>query len=170
MNWSNILNLLKIGETQYLHFLSSITNEDDLGPYLVAFANQVNGGKIVIGIDMINCHLLGVNSDIHEAFIPSLVKSYIQPEIKYFCNSIIQNNKKLLVISVNEGKNKPYLFKKKCYIKNQKTCHVADKDEEHRLLEKTRFFDLIKHQKAARTTVIKMPSKFITEIKNRKIT
>ena len=62
MQWVDIMQLAKRGESAKVKFLSEIESHDDLFPYFVGMANN-NGGKIIIGIDVKNYHLRGTFID-----------------------------------------------------------------------------------------------------------
>jgi predicted HTH transcriptional regulator len=58
MNWNDILDNIRKGNTETSLFISQVTTPEDLGPQIVALATHM-GGKIIIGIDLINYHLIG---------------------------------------------------------------------------------------------------------------
>ena len=134
MDWQKLLLFLKKGENPHINFISSITSEDDIGPSLVALANTEGGGHIFVGVDIINYHLKG--TEIDDKFINDLIEKFCTP-IFYATSKIIErNSRKILMISVADGNNKPYSFKKKCFIRDHKDTRLATKEEERSLQEK----------------------------------
>ncbi len=147
MQWSQIIDFLRNTNTQYFHFVKEVHDENDLGPILVAFANQNNGGKVFIGLDLINAHLVGTT--ITSIDIEKIITKFCYPIIKVKVQNIVHNHKKIVIISVAEGKEKPYLFNKKCYLKEQKIIRVADKEAERMLYERNRFCNFIQNKSAS---------------------
>ncbi|MFA5878895.1 MAG: ATP-binding protein [Candidatus Margulisiibacteriota bacterium] len=152
MDWQNLLQYLKKGENKHINFISTLTSEDDLGAALVAFSNTEGGGHIFIGIDIINYHLRG--TEIDDKFINTLIEKFCNPVFKPTATIIKRNDQKILVITVAEGNNKPYLFKKRCYVRDEKNTRLAIKEEERALLEKKSFNKILKSHKIDNTGIV----------------
>ena len=76
MSWRDVLACLKIGEGSQIEFLPSIIVADDLLKYCIAFLNEA-GGRIIVGIDDKNSHLLGSNVSHH--FVETILQKIIPP-------------------------------------------------------------------------------------------
>lgn len=160
MDWQKLLLFLKKGENPHINFISSITSEDDIGPSLVALANTEGGGHIFVGVDIINYHLKG--TEIDDKFINNLIEKFCTP-IFYATSKIIErNSRKILMISVADGNNKPYLFKKKCFIRDHKDTRLATKEEERSLQEKKSLMKILNPQNKKDTIIKKISDTNLT--------
>ncbi len=104
MKWSEILNYIEKEESPSLKFISRVYHEDDLGPAVTALANT-RGGKIFIGIDTINCHLIG--TDLDRKSIENICKNSCTPDINAQIDIVSRNEKNIMCITIPEGDSKP---------------------------------------------------------------
>jgi ATP-dependent DNA helicase RecG len=114
MPWSDVLACLKSGEGSQVEFLPSVLAADDLLKYCVAFLNE-SGGKIVVGIDDKNSHLLGSNISKH--FVETALQK-ITPPANIVIEEIPRGDRMVLLINIPEGKEKPYATRNKFYMRN----------------------------------------------------
>jgi len=130
MIWDNIVELLEQGEGQLVEFEKNIPSEDDIARELVAFSNA-DGGKIIYGIDDKNKHLLGVEADNNfEDWIKNIGKNHCSPPITPQIESIEKSGKKIVVLTVSEGLDKPYKSDEICYIRDGNISRTAKENEE----------------------------------------
>ncbi|MFC1517396.1 RNA-binding domain-containing protein [Candidatus Margulisiibacteriota bacterium] len=105
VTWQDIIKLMQQGEGPALEFIPTIKNSKDLTKVLVSFANA-QGGTVVAGIDDKNGHLNGV--DISKEWVTTICKNECEPAINAQVGEFIRNEKKIIVMQVKEGNNKPY--------------------------------------------------------------
>ncbi|MGB9612662.1 MAG: RNA-binding domain-containing protein [Candidatus Margulisiibacteriota bacterium] len=134
MNWDDIIELLEQGEGQSVEFEKVIPSEDDIARELVAFSNA-DGGKIVYGIDDKNKHLIGVEIDHNfEDWIKDIGKNHCNPPITPTIEIIEKGDKKIVILTVPEGLDKPYRSDEICYIRDGNTSRPAKENEEKELI------------------------------------
>ncbi len=149
MNWDDIINLLGQGEGQAVEFEKGAPSVDDLARELVAFSNS-DGGKIIYGIDDKNKHLIGLGVD--DGFVDWVMevgKTRCAPPIHPIVEIIEKNEKKLPVVTVSEGDEKPYKTDDICYIRDVDISRPAREDEEEEIKSPWSGKDLNKRQKRA---------------------
>jgi predicted HTH transcriptional regulator len=129
MTWEDIVALLDQGEGQSVEFEKSIPSEDDIAREIVAFSNA-DGGKIIYGIDDKNKHLVGVEikSDF-EDWIRSIGKNRCVPAINTTIQIIEKAEKKIAIINVPEGDDKPFRSDEICYIRDGSVSRPAKENE-----------------------------------------
>ncbi|MBU0686597.1 MAG: putative DNA binding domain-containing protein [Candidatus Margulisbacteria bacterium] len=129
MTWDEIVALLGQGEGQSVEFEKIIPSEDDIARELVAFSNS-DGGKIIYGLDDKNKHLIGVD-------VPSNFKDKIEYIGKTRCVPKIiaeveiqdKSGKKVVIVTVAEGDEKPYKTDDIVYIRDGKQSRPAKENE-----------------------------------------
>ncbi len=122
--------LLDQGEGQSVEFEKSIPSEDDIARELVAFANA-DGGKIIYGLDDKNKHLVGVEvKDDFEDWLKSIGKNRCSPSIVPSIEITEKADKKIIIITVPEGDDKPYRSDEICYIRDGSVSRPAKENEE----------------------------------------
>ena len=130
MTWDDIMALLEQGEGQSVEFEKSIPAEDDIARELVAFSNA-DGGKIIYGIDDKNKHLVGVSVDNNfESWIKDIGKNHCSPPIIPAIEIIEKGDKKIAILNVLEGVDKPYKSDDICYIRDGSDSRTAKENEE----------------------------------------
>lgn len=129
MTWDEILELLEQGEGPAVEFEKNLPTQDDLARELVAFSNA-DGGKIIYGIDDKNKHLIGVEPDNHfEDWVKDIGKS-CTPPIASTVDFFTKGDKKLAIINVPDGLDKPYKSDEICYIRDGNVSRPAKDNEE----------------------------------------
>ncbi len=114
MPWSDVLACLKTGEGSQVEFLPSVGAAEDLLKFCVAFLNE-SGGRIIVGIDDKNSHLLGSNVSKH--FVETIIQK-ITPPAPITIEEIQRGDRLVLLITLAEGKEKPYATRNKFYMRN----------------------------------------------------
>lgn len=131
MQWEEILELLDQGEGQSVEFEKTIPSEDDIARELVAFSN-CDGGKIIYGLDDKNKHLIGVDVD-NNTFknnIEEICKKRCKPLVNAKADIFQKGERKIVVITVPEGDEKPYRTDDICYIRDVNISRPAKEAEE----------------------------------------
>jgi predicted HTH transcriptional regulator len=149
MNWDDIINLLEQGEGQAVEFEKGVPSADDLARELVAFSNS-DGGRIIYGIDDKNKHLIGLSIDPGFAdWVIQVGSSRCTPAIHPNVEIVEKNDKRMAVITVSEGDEKPYKTDDICYIRDVNISRPAREDEEEEIKSPWSGKDLNKRQKRA---------------------
>jgi len=134
MDWNDILDLVTNGENKKVKFMARVMNENEIGPIIAAMSNNKLGGLIVIGFDLKNYHLIGSNIDFKWIEDNVLVNCY--PRVHFETDTILKNEKKILVLKIFPGNSTPYFFKKKCYVCDDKFGRLASIEEESELRDR----------------------------------
>lgn len=114
MQWADLLSFLRVGENETTKFFSKIRHEDELGPVIVGLHNS-KGGRIFVGMDLKNYHLLGTNID--RQWVEGLIKDHCSPtSLQIKLDFISKNDKVILCVEVPEGSRKPAYYKKQCFV------------------------------------------------------
>jgi len=149
MTWEEIVQFLNQGEGQQVEFDKVVPSPDDVAREYVAFANS-DGGKLILGIDDKNKHLMG--ADIEEGTIDKLMmigKEKCVPAINPTIEILEQGSKKVIVIIINEGDEKPYKTDEICYLRDGNISRPARESEEEEIKSPWAGKDLNKRQKRA---------------------
>jgi predicted HTH transcriptional regulator len=133
MTWDDLLELLEQGEGQSVEFEKNIPAEDDIAREMVGFSNA-DGGRLIYGLDDKNKHLIGVEVDGRlEETLKNIGKNHVAPAITTTVEIIEKADKKILVINVPEGLDKPYRTDEICYIRDGNLSRPAKENEEKEL-------------------------------------
>lgn len=127
---SDILNMLKQGENQYVEFKRELNNKDkeEFAETVVAFANG-KGGTILIDVDD-KSNIVGCNQDKIEDAIVSSLKSRCDPFIAPDIKKVTTDDGSIIVIRIYEGTNKPYTLRDKgIYVRSGSTDRIASRIE-----------------------------------------
>jgi len=117
MKQSELISRISNGEDSFTQFKENITNSDKLSEELVAFSNA-KGGILIIGVSD-NTDVSGLsNDDIRRLnqLIGNVINSKITPPIYPLVEIKIIDNKKILIVTISEGINKPYSTNKGIYL------------------------------------------------------
>jgi ATP-dependent DNA helicase RecG len=113
----DLQKIISLGEDSYTQFKVNITNSDKLAEECVAFSNA-KGGWLIIGVDD-SGNIVGLNDhDIRRLnqLIGNVINANIYPPIYPLVKIEEIENKKILIIQIDEGINKPYATNKGLYL------------------------------------------------------
>ena len=109
MQPTELLELIDKGEDSRTQFKKDITNAVQLAQEMVAFSNT-RGGIIIVGVDDTG-NVSGLDSgDIRRLnqLISNSANENVKPPVTPFSEIVKIGDKKVLVIEIKEGVNKPY--------------------------------------------------------------
>lgn len=124
----DVLEMIKQGENQRVEFKQELNKETEkFAMTAVAFANG-KGGAILFGVDD-HANIVGVKEKIEDSISNSL-RSRCEPFIEHEIKTVIIGDNTIVVIRINEGKNKPYTLRDKgVYIRSGSTNRIANRFE-----------------------------------------
>ncbi|MDD4527905.1 MAG: ATP-binding protein [Candidatus Margulisbacteria bacterium] len=125
MSWKNIIDCLRTGEDEFTEFLTSVDSVETILKYVIAFLNN-KGGRIIVGIDDKNDHLIGSNVSI--SFIETALQK-IEPHSNIEVENVIRSGKNIIYIKVPDGRSKPYSYKNKYYLRKDKDVEKLRKED-----------------------------------------
>ena len=117
INKKELKVLIELGEDSKTQFKLNINSPDKLAQEIVAFSNA-EGGRIFIGVED-NGDIKGLSSkDIHRLnqMVSNVSINNISPPVNPLTEIMKIDNKKVLVIQVKKGINKPYCTNKGIYV------------------------------------------------------
>jgi predicted HTH transcriptional regulator len=133
MTWEEIITLLEQGEGQSVEFEKQVPTPEDLARDMVAFANS-DGGKIILGLDDKNKHLVGIEAgEEFKNLVKEIGEKRCSPHILPNVQLIDRGVKKVAVITVLEGDEKPYKADDICYLRDASESRPAKEDEERQI-------------------------------------
>lgn len=107
MNKIDLLELVKKGEDSFTEFKEEMSHPDDLAAEIVAFAN-IEGGNLIIGVSD-DAEIIGVtNPDKEMQRIDNICANNCEPAIYGTIEKIIIDNKKILIVKIPKGPQRPY--------------------------------------------------------------
>lgn len=114
MNKIELLEIIKKGEDSFTEFKEEKAHPDDLAAGIVAFANT-EGGNLIIGVSD-DGKILGV-TDIDKMMqrIDNICANNCEPTIDSTSEKIIIDDKKILVVRIPKGPQRPYKTNKDIY-------------------------------------------------------
>ena len=108
-----LLDIVNAGETSRVQFKEKIPHKDSLAAEMVAMSNSL-GGIILLGINDKTGEIVGLSYDELQRYnedIGNFATNNVKPNI-YVTTEVVSidngDSKKILVIHINEGINKPY--------------------------------------------------------------
>jgi len=117
MNEEKILNLIELGEDSQTQFKENIHSPDSLAQEMVAFSNA-SGGKILIGVQN-DGKIKGLTTkDIQRLnqMVSNVSSNNVEPPINPLTKIIKIKQKKIMVVEMKRGINKPYCTNRGIYI------------------------------------------------------
>lgn len=137
MQCGQLLKILDKGEDSANQFKKDFSSIDSLTAEITAFANS-QGGNIFTGVDD-NGNIIGLSKeDIKRLnnWISNACSQKMEPPVFVSTNIIACEKKRVMLISVPRGINKPYCANKKDYwVKNGADKRRATRDELFRLMQ-----------------------------------
>jgi len=112
-----LLEKISNGEDSYTQFKENITNTDKLAEELVAFSNA-KGGLLIIGVtdDALVKGLSDKDIRRLNQLIGNVINANVTPPVYPLTTISSIDNKKLLILAIDEGVNKPYSTNKGFYL------------------------------------------------------
>ena len=149
MTWDEVIHFLNQGEGQSVEFDKYIPSLEDIAREYVAFANS-DGGRVILGIDDKNKHLMGVTiEDDTISKLEAIGKTKCLPAITPQIEILEKNDKKVIVITINEGDEKPYKTDEICYLRDGNISRPAREKEEDEIKSPWAGHELNKRQMRA---------------------
>jgi len=107
----DLQDLIQGGESSTVQFKRTVTDAHAISQEIVAFANA-KGGYIVIGVEDSTGDITGLTyREIQSVnnLLSNAATNNVIPQIKLFTETVgLQNGKKVVVVRIEEGDNKPY--------------------------------------------------------------
>lgn len=123
-----IRELIRHGETETVEFKEKIGKSEEFVETVVAFANS-KGGIILLGVDD-HSKVVGLPENGYEDRITNILRSHCTPQIKCEISRRQLDEKDIIVIRVEEGKDKPYFVRERGpYIRANATDRIATRYE-----------------------------------------
>ncbi len=142
----DVIEMIKQGENQRVEFkreLNKDKEKEEFTETVVAFANG-GGGAIFLGVDD-KTNVVGFHQEKIEETIISILRSRCEPSIEPDIKTVTIDDKQIVVIRINEGKNKPYTLKERgVYVRSGSSDRIASRmelDEFYEEREKSQFED-----------------------------
>jgi len=140
MTKNEILELISQGENSALEFKEAEVKVDSLANELTAFANTY-GGSIVIGVSDLG-EITGLKADFnYEEWVMNIARNNIVPATNITYQEEVLEGKKIAIINVEKGKDRPYqTLKGKYLVRVGSTNRQASQNELMRLFQQAGFF------------------------------
>jgi predicted HTH transcriptional regulator len=114
MTAKELQEIISLGETSTVQFKEALDNQDSIAAELIAFANA-KGGMIIFGVKDKTGVLIGLtyeNLQISNNKIANIANDLVKPPVFLTTEALLVNSgddkKKILIVYVDEGVNKPY--------------------------------------------------------------
>lgn len=139
MKPEELLDLISCGETSKVQFKQDVNNAVSISQEMVAFANS-KGGIIIIGVEDKTGGITGLSyEDIQRInnLLSTAAQEHVKSPIVITTETVIVNGRKVIVVEVPEGTDKPHFDKDGLiFIKNGADKRkVTSKEEISRLLQ-----------------------------------
>ncbi|MCP5503332.1 MAG: putative DNA binding domain-containing protein [Leptospiraceae bacterium] len=145
MSPEELYKIIQQPENSLVEFKRDDIRPESLAKEIVAFAN-FKGGHIIIGVDDISKEIIGLQrKNFEEWLMDTVFAKYITPSIIPIYQEIsLENDKKLAVITVEQGSLKPYAVKKSetetIYIRIGSTSRIADREQILRMSQESGYY------------------------------
>lgn len=137
MKKAEALSIIKNGENSGVEFKSDNIRPEQLAKEIVAFLN-FKGGKILLGVEDDGA-ISGISRKSLEKWVMNVCTNKVHPRIIPYYETLILNNKKIAVVSLDVGTAKPYVIRHKSrediYIRVGSTSRLATREEQMRLFQ-----------------------------------
>lgn len=134
MEWEKFMTFIREGDSDQVRFFGRVTDEDALGSAVSAFANG-EGGRIFIGMDINNFHLVG--ADVSEQWINAFIQNSFSTKVDYSVETIHRHDKVILGLEVREGVQKPYEYKGDVFTFDSEEDVIADQNSSETMIPGT---------------------------------
>ncbi len=120
--------LIRNGETETVEFKADIGKPEEFAETVVSFSNS-RGGIIMVGVND-NSRIVGLKKAEYKDRITKIIRSHVDPfPILRFEERKVEN-KRLMLLFIEEGEKKPYILKDKGpYVRANGTDRIATKFE-----------------------------------------
>lgn len=115
ITWPQFLQIIN-DKAKELRFVPWVENSQSFTKYVVELANK-KGGRVVIGFDQNNYQLPGVKFD--KRWLSAVIKNECKPEPECVLKEIIRNFKRVYILEVAEGTQKPYSIFSVSYVQEE---------------------------------------------------
>jgi ATP-dependent DNA helicase RecG len=139
-NKEEIIQLIKGGENSSVEFKAPDVKIDSLAREIVAFSNT-NGGVILLGVED-NGEISGLQGNKNfEEWAANTARNNVIPAVSIEYDEVEIENKKIAILEVNKGKDKPYqTVKHQFLIRVGSTNRVTTQAELMRLFQQSGVF------------------------------
>ena len=139
-NKKNIPELIRQGENASVEFKTKESRSESIAREIIAFANT-KGGMLLIGVAD-NGEIQGISDGKdYEEWVANIARNNVIPSIRTNFSLIAIENKKIAVVLVPKGKDKPYQTRNgKYYIRVGSTNRITTQAELLRLFQATGSF------------------------------
>ncbi len=139
METQEILGIISGGETSKVQFKQDVNNAVSISQEIVAFANS-SGGSIIIGVNDKTGDIIGLTfQDIQRInnLLTTAAQEHVKSSIIISTETVSVNNKKIIVVTVPQGTDKPHCDKDGLiFLKNGSDKRkVTSREELARLLQ-----------------------------------
>ncbi|HRI85502.1 MAG TPA: ATP-binding protein [Ignavibacteria bacterium] len=101
--------LIEGGENESVEFKRKFSSPEKIAKEMIAFANS-KGGRLLFGVDD-DKSIVGVESEKGELeLISTAAKFYCEPEIEFHTEIMLLRGKDIVVVTIEESKNKPHML------------------------------------------------------------
>jgi len=136
MDAEYLKNLIEQGENSTIEFKNEEARPESIAREMVAFSNYL-GGVILLGISD-NGQVIGITKKNTEEKIANIARENVIPAINYSAEIVVHEQKKVMVIEVEKGKQKPYqTIDGKYWIRVGSTNRMANQAELMRLFQQS---------------------------------
>lgn len=123
-----IRRLIEHGETNTVEFKSKIDDIEEFVESVVAFANT-EGGVILLGVRD-DAYVCGLSEKDNKERVESIIRSHCVPYPKYECSERQLYDKKILLVRVEEGNDKPYTVRQRgAFVRAGSSDRIAERYE-----------------------------------------
>jgi len=123
-----IKELIRHGEAETVEFKEKIGKTEEFAETVVAFANS-RGGIILLGVDD-HSKVVGLAEDRYEDTITNILRSHCTPQTKCEISRRQIDEKDIIVVRVEEGRDKPYFVRERGpYVRANATDRIATRYE-----------------------------------------
>jgi len=156
---------VNVREDEKLEFKAGV-DLNGIAETVCAFSNRA-GGRILVGVSD-SGKVIGVTigRDTIERIV-NHVYNCIDPKPIFDIRVVSMDNKPVIVLTVEEGPNKPYFFRGRCVVRKGSTNRVLSRDEIVNLLVTKVTFDSLEYKGEVKIDV-ELLSSFIERLKTRR--
>ena len=136
----NIIDLLQQGKNASVEFKETLVRPESIAKEMVAFANT-QGGNLLIGVSDDGSVKAVLEDKNYEEYFSNIARNNIIPALDVATDILIYENKKVIVVTVPKGKDKPYqTLNHQFLVRIGSTNRVASQSELMRLFQQSGVF------------------------------